>query len=521
MGINLISLILDIIKEIRHVKSDVRLRKLYFPNIERRLFIWALYTRLTQKKIINTLNISQQEKDQNQLMIDSLTVKFVLFLILLAYDDPIDDGLLSKKEIYDQLSRCLAGFIVRSISNFPISSQFLESEFNKIANISEKLFDISVLHDLHWLLNENDFLVSVRRKVNIEENDLFYKNGQNNPVNLNITIYAAIQMGEIYKQLKCKLTEFGYNNHNQDDNWHFDLILSSLLKSGYAQANTIYQKDIGSIGLEKYIQIACWKSNVYLDIGGCVRNLLTKNLFYETRFNDARFCEQIIDDIVDFDKDFNDGNLNIFNLHMTEQGRTAIILLDLMKSNDLMNKNVTMRANDILLISPLLKTKFEHTFIFQNPIIQTSNIKQNTFDNKDNDLIFAAFINSKKELNVGLEMLLAERAKTWEKFICLWRNKRYMECSELTQKSSIPLSYIESLIKFVIKNKNHIIRDKEFLLAQSIYYYLLVCMLNLYRLKFLIIRSKIILKETLKTIFSPSRIIAYLRRKSHVSQESD
>jgi hypothetical protein len=495
------SVLIEIPQVVQEIKRDARQAGISsFPKVDGKLFVWGFYTGLTQSSYYDALakkyHLRFSELCRTQKTIDLLTVKFILFLTLLAYDDPFDRINVSKLQIYEQLARCFSGFLIGAFCDFPLKPAHLLSMFGRLhASIKDRVSE-DVWLDLEKLLKNNDFINSIRYREKVERNDLLYETNNTDYLSLNITIYSAINLGITYKQLKSKLLNPELKNSDENTNWPDEFILTSFLKSGFAQANTASQMAIADIDFKKYIRIACWKSNAFLDIGGCIRSGLVRSRLLEARFSKARFCEQLLDDIFDYDDDANEGILNFINLRLIEQGRLAQKIIGLFKTFAMTDQEFMDQAAEMIEDSCLLKTAFEEIYIFQNPLL---NVERDV-DISDNNrtfrkILMEIFVNSPEEIELDIETLLMIRIHQYEKFVMYWTAGNYEKCSEIVVISSNPSIMIHSLIVFVKATRTYAIRKSHMISDMLCYYCMLLASLHFYLLKFTLKKHIIILKN--------------------------
>lgn len=502
------SVLIDLPQVIFKIKRDARQAGiLFFPKLEGKMFVWGIYTRLTQindyEALSNRYNLRYPELRKIQKAIDILTVKFILYLTLLAYDDPFDRVKGSKIQIYEQLARCFSGFLIGTFCDFPLQPEYILRMFESLHISIKSHVSEDVWLDLEKLLKNNDFLNSIRSKEKIERRDLLYETNEDDCLSLNITIYSAINLGITYRQLKSKLLDPELNNSDVNVNWPDEFVLTSFLKSGYAQANTVSQMVISDIDFKKYIRIACWKSNAFLDIGGCIRSGLVRKRLLEARFSKARFCEQLLDDIIDYDDDSNKGILNFINLRFIEQGRLAQKIIGLLGSFKMTDQGFIEQVAGMIEDSYLLRTVYDQIYIFQNPFLNAK--RDSDFNIKYNNrtiekILREIFVNSADEIELDIERLLKIRARLYEKFVIYWKEGSYEKCSKIVVISSNPLIFIHSLMIFVKATRTYAIRKSHMISDMLCYYCMLLASLHFNLLKFTLKKNIIILRNRMAGI---------------------
>ncbi len=122
------------IQAYRHVKSKIRQAGQQFPPIEFRLLGWLFFESLTRGNCSYARDKKNTVKRLCQLLqrqIEQCIVQFCAYFILMVYDEAVERYNLTKIEIYDQLSRCLAGFLVGAFHGFPVSVNVVKEEMNR------------------------------------------------------------------------------------------------------------------------------------------------------------------------------------------------------------------------------------------------------------------------------------------------------------------------------------------------------------------------------------------------------
>jgi hypothetical protein len=248
----------------------------------------------------------------------------------------------------------------------------------------------------------------------------------------------------------------------------------TMVKCMYAQARSPEQRDLETIRYERYVELACLKSNVLLDMPNYVSDQMDEPRYFATRYNSSRCCEQLYDDLQDFEEDTRDGTLNVLHMHIMEQGRLAEKFLALTGK-----KPLPSAALELLNDTVILQAYHDRTFIYSNPYIQSARDERGnprlTPENVEM-ILREIWVNSPEEAHWTVESLARHRLSLYQSFKTAWQTQDYPAVLDIVYCSNFPSALLQSLYRFMNQNKRVIIEShKEHRAAMSGYLsYLLV-----------------------------------------------
>ncbi len=288
----------------------------------------------------------------------------------------------------------------------------------------------------------------------IEKNLLYCTTNRIRDDLLNVTIVAGIELGRTYRHLFRLLVPQVFDE--QDLQWHKEFVLTSLIQAAFAQANTGKQRQL-ALSWNDYMEIACLKSNMIFDLINCVRDILDHDRFLQTRFNAARYCEQLIDDLLDYDEDTRRGVLGWLHVRVIEQGRLAEKMLPYLEQYGANSERLTTILKSMLLESRMLQTHYAGILCFYNPFIQAKRHEYGdilvTVDTNE-AVLREIFVNAPSDMTLSLEKLLRRRVDSYKAFCHHWSNGEYGRCARIVDESSIAHTATRGFIKFLRQTKD-------------------------------------------------------------------
>jgi hypothetical protein len=407
----------------------------------------------------------------------------------MAYDEAIERYELGIAEVYDQLSRCLVGFLVGLFHELPVEMGHLNADIGKVLRLVRcHLCDDPVLQvEVVQYFEQGRFLQEILSvDANLSLDTLLYRTSDPEfDRMLNVTIAASLELGRtvrrIYDLARCEI------DTHLDMRWYMDFVFVSLIRMGNAQANTVVQKRVEEITWKRYVRIAYHKSCTLFDFYAGVCSVLDRDHLIRARFHALRFCEQFyLDDFPDFDADTRSGVLNLFGVFLVEQGRLAKKVSNLLEKLSWDSPELIPQLKDALATIPILQTYFEETFLVQNPIIQARRDGNDEIafeaDNLE-QILREAFVNTRDELALPLVELLWRRIATGDAFEHYWQRGQYRNCARLVNRSSIAIRLIEGFLAFLDANKHSYLEANPYF--GRLYYYFTVAEAKYQRLRYL------------------------------------
>jgi hypothetical protein len=430
------------------------------PNVRRRLSAWLLWERLLRKPALpppgKQLPLSARRLIENQASL------FSGYMVMFAHDDAVDKYNLSTAQIYGQLSRCLAAFLMSiPIKDGPRTVGALRSTMNQW---SDRMREImlpfpKIAADLPYLFDASSMLRGLSDNTPLIIQHLFLKDEHEELCLewLNMTIFSAMEMGLAFSKILSVIKQHLTDNE-ADLQRRNEFLVTILVKCMYAQAHSPEQRDLEMFQYERYIELAYLKSNVLLDMPNYVSDQLDEQRYFATRYNSSRCCEQLYDDLQDFEEDTRDGVLNILHIQIVEQGRLAEKFLAMLEKQP---QSLSV-VQELLSNTIILRSTFDQTFMYSNPYIQAERDEQGNprmISENAEAILREMWVNAPEELSWTVEALARHRLALYESFKTAWQAQNYPAVLDVVYRSNFPLALLRVLYHFMNQNKRVIIES--------------------------------------------------------------
>ena len=372
------------------------------------------------------------------------------WVILMAYDDFVDENNLQSSMIFDQLSRCLAVFLAAQPGCEPPTGKNLK-KIGEIWKTKAALWEVlPIPSPLNQSLYDFNFLENSNKELALS--DFLYKTAEKEFNNqINITIISAAELGKIHAQTRREIADALGNIKVTE--WNLDFLLMSLTRAAWGQIYSPLQRDLNHITWKIFINIGYNKSNCFIDGLDCLRNIVDQKRFFRTRFNPARFCEQFLDDVQDYFSDVNKGVAGYFHAEFIFQGQLAGEIIDRVYDHQASGQEKVNRLKK-LLREHSYSMFYENTFCCFNhrvtPYWEDGNFN---FDTNNIDDFLSALMMKPSQAHSDITRLLREKKDAYRSFLIYWKSGNFQKCGDLLIESEIPTVMARSFATFIIKNK--------------------------------------------------------------------
>lgn len=458
------------------------------PNARYRLIIWLLFETITRKPGRPPSGKPFPRKAQSE--IEETVALFAGHMVIFAHDDAVDKYDLNTAQIYDQLSRCLAMFLIGLfMDDDTFTGGDLVHELQKWQGIlQEELADFPYIADeLPCLLNSKIILNGTSLDDKISIRDLLLNDGYDDLCRewLNASIVSALGMGRALRKISELLRQYlDEDKHTQQRRYVF--FINILVQCMYAQAHSPEQKSWRTIQFNRFIELVFLKSTILIDLYNYVSDQVNEARFFATRHNRSRACDQVFDDLKDLEEDTRDQVLSILHMFILEQGRLAEKFLLIPN-----RENITIELiRDLLGDTKIIRTTYKEPFIYQNPFIQATREPDGRIcaesDNAE-DILREIWVNSPRELDWPIETLAKQRALLATNFKAAWQAKDEKAILNIIHRSNFPTALMKSFSDFTYQNKRVIItsyRQNGALRAGYIGYFNVILGLNALKVLF-------------------------------------
>jgi hypothetical protein len=206
------------------------------------------------------------------------------------------------------------------------------------------------------------------------------------------------------------------------------------------------------VGWRDYLELALGKSNAFLDIGICIRDTPDRERFFQSRLQAGRYCEQLVDDVLDVAADTQEGVLGFLPLRLIEQGQVAEGLLPYLQPSPPLIPGLMAVLPTYLDRTGLLCTHHRGYFVYHNPYIQAERdefgrvpVEPQTYET----LLREILVNTPTELVCSLTELAERRARQYHEFCHWWRGRAFKRCLTVLFESRVPLAVTVSFLQFI------------------------------------------------------------------------
>jgi hypothetical protein len=380
---------------------------------------------------------------------------FIGYMVLFAHDDAIDKYDLGTMRIYEQLSRCLAAYLIStSTDDQPKTIGALRILMGQWSNRLHIL-----LANEPEIVGELSFLLSLSFLNEVPDNEiftiqhLFFIDNLNSRCTewLNMTIVSAMGMGLAFRNISILLREYLSDDAVSLQN-RSEFLVKTMIRCMYAQAHSPEQKQLNSLEYEEFIKLLCMKSTLLLDMSNYISDQVNEPRFFSTRYSKSRVCDQIFDDISDFDDDTYDGIINLIHMRILEQGRLAEMFLEMTRVEPISISIV----QKLLAASKILQIEYDQTFVYHNPFIRAARDSAGNLRSEPADaeiILREIWVNAPNELNWQVESLAKHRLALYKSMKIAWQEKDFPTVLNIVFQSNFPAALLKSLHLFVRKNK--------------------------------------------------------------------
>ncbi len=430
------------------------------PNARSRLSTWMLLERVLRKPAQPPSG--KQLPGKIQTLIENQVSLFSGYMVLFAHDDAVDKYNLDTVDIYEQLSRCLAAFLMSTpLQDEPRTAGALRYTMNKWSVRMQAMMvpypQIAV--ELPCLFDNPSLLYGIPDNEPLTIQHLFFKHEYDSLCRewLNMTIVSALGMGQTFRKISSLIKQ-----HLQEDDaillQHCEFLVKILIQCMYAQAHSAEQKNLNTIRYGRYVELATMKSTIFLDIRNYVSDQVNEPRFFGIRHNSSRWCDQFIDDLQDFEEDTRDGVLGILHVQIIEQGLLAEKFLAISENQQ---PSIAL-VQELLHDTQILRTTYEQTFIYQNPYIRSARDSQGNLRMQPTDaetILREIWVNAPSELGWTVEKLARHRLALYVSFKTAWQENNIPTVLDIIHQSNLLMAFLKTLQHFMRQNKQVIIES--------------------------------------------------------------
>jgi hypothetical protein len=482
------------------------------PHARYRLASWLVFEAIIRKPGLPPAG--KQIPGRVQQRIEQQVALFAGYMVLFAHDDAVDKFNFGTAQIYAQLSRYLSAFLMGlSTDEGSSTAGKLSQELRRwSARLHKSLRDSpDIVAELHYLLVPPSDLAGQQVDGRFTIQDLLFRDEYEQPGRdwLNASIVSALGMGRAFREI-LRLLERHLAEDKAGLEARCEFFMNILVRCMYAQAHSPEQKDPDAIRYDRFIELSYLKSTILMDLINYVSDLVNEQRFFATRHNASRACDQIFDDLRDFDEDTADRILGILHVHILEQGRLAEKFLSLPDRQTLTISTV----RELLVDTKILRTTYDDTFIYHNPYVQAARDPCGDLcmgPDEAETILRELWVNSPGELNWPIERLALQRSSLSTSFKDAWRAKNLSAALDIIHRSNFPIALLDSLSHFVYGNKKVIIEaytQHGARKAGYVGYFTVTLGLKALRINFWI-------KRTLRLLLSPRKNLLDLKRGPH------
>jgi hypothetical protein len=448
------------------------------PGAKRKLITWLVYQKFlhmpAQPSLGKQLPIIIKRRIEEQVSL------FSGYMVLIAHDDAVDKYNLGTYHIYEQLSRCLAVFLIGLTCDVKeqITVGSLRSKLDQYA--SQLNIQLSshpkIVAELHFLFDNPSLLRGISNNEPLTIPMLFFDNNEHELLCsdwLNMTIVSAFEMGKIFRNISELLQKYLAEDESVLQR-RLEFLLALLVRCMYAQAHTSEQRNLDTLQYERFIELTYMKGNLISDIHGYILNQVYEQRFFATYCNSSRFCHQFFDDFQDLEEDTQAGVLGILHMQLVEQGRLAKKFLAMSEEQPVSIELV----NELLKSTQVLRITFDKTYLHQNPYIRAERDSQGNLCMEPRNvetILKEIWVNSPNELEWSIDKLARHRFALYSAFNKAWQEKNNNRLIEIVHSSNIPMLFLRGFDYFWRQSRRIVIESHRIhnaLITGYIFYYI-------------------------------------------------
>lgn len=446
-------------KTYREIIKNVSEHVTWLPPYSRiRLVVWLFYGTVIRKPGRPKPGLQWSKVAQNA--VEFQVKLFLGYMVIFAHDDAVDKYNLTTEQIYDQLSRCLTGYVLGVFFDESIvdAERLKDEMLNWMDILNDRLSRYpDVNKELHYLFDSKMLWRDIAQNKKISVGDILIKSGFDELCQewLNASIVSAYGMGRAYRSLSDLLRVYLDENILVQQK-RLSFFIELLVQCMHAQAHSPEQKSWETIQYGRFVELTYFKSTILLDIYNYVSDMVNEDRFFDIRHNASRACDQIFDDLRDYKEDTKDKVLGILHMHILEQGRIAEKYLLIGNREKMTNEMINELIND----TKILGGTYEDAFIYQNPFVAAPRDSRGELTMEPNEaetILREIWVNSPVETTWSIEKLALHRAALARRFRLAWQAKDDTVVLDVIYQSNFPMALAKSYYRFMHQNKQVII----------------------------------------------------------------
>lgn len=430
------------------------------PHTRNRLATWLIFEATFRKPGLPPAG--RKLSREARYLIEDQVALFAGYMVIFAHDDAVDKYNLQTGQIYDQLSRCMVAFLLGLCTQdgLPTAGALVNESQKWLEILQKELADFpDVAMELPHLLNSPTILNGIPFDEQITIRDLLIKREYEELCRqwLNASIVSAMGMGRAFREVSSLLRQhLGEEESAQHNRYVF--FIKILAQCMYAQAHSPEQKSWDMIRYDRFIELAYFKSTILIDLYNYVSDQVNEKRFFATRHNSSRACDQILDDLKDYEEDTHDQVLNILHMHILEQGRLAEKFL-LMPNRQIITIAL---VHELIDNTKILRITYDDAFIYHNPFVQAARDPAGNLlmeMGEAETILREIWVNSQQESDWPIEKLARHRASLASKFKTAWQARNDTAILKIIHQSNFPMALLKSYSQLEYQKKRVIIQS--------------------------------------------------------------